>query len=418
MSPSLMPTEDLGKAIEDSYPELARVADAATAPVYLVGGAVRDLLLGRGRADIDLVVVGDAARARRRARGRVDRARAVRDRQGAFSTATGSTSPPRRSESYPEPGALPVVEPAAEIGADLSRRDFTINAMAVPLQGAPDLIDPHGGRADLEVGPDPRPPSGLLRRRPDQGAARRPLRGPLRLRARARDRGADPRDRPRHRLHRPPARRSDANRGRARGPARPRPPRRVGPDRAASRRARAGRRASRRCCPTPPWQGFAPRARLDPRRRARPDGGRRGARRPGARSSLGGRRGDGRPRSDRARRSHGRWAPSGWTGTCSTGAMSALEIDGADLIDGRSARGTGGWARAEGGAAAKARRRRLRPRSRARDRARGGEEGRWSGVTRAASNGWRRTCRAAGSPSRPGSEASATGPTKASTSAT
>ena len=61
MAPPLTPTADLGSAIEDAYPELAPVAAAAAAPVYLVGGAVRDLLLGRGRADIDLVVVGDAA---------------------------------------------------------------------------------------------------------------------------------------------------------------------------------------------------------------------------------------------------------------------------------------------------------------------------------------------------------------------
>jgi hypothetical protein len=45
-----------------------------------------------------------------------------------------------------------VVEPAADIGADLSRRDFTINAMAVPLRGDPELIDPHDGHADLESG--------------------------------------------------------------------------------------------------------------------------------------------------------------------------------------------------------------------------------------------------------------------------
>jgi tRNA nucleotidyltransferase (CCA-adding enzyme) len=42
-----------------------------------------------------------------------------------------------------------VVEPGADLAADLRRRDFTINAMAIPLQGEPRLIDPHNGQADL-----------------------------------------------------------------------------------------------------------------------------------------------------------------------------------------------------------------------------------------------------------------------------
>src|SRR5262249_42677625 len=53
-----------------------------------------------------------------------------------------------RSERYAAPGALPRVLPAS-IAADLGRRDFTINAMAVELGGDMRLHDPHGGRADL-----------------------------------------------------------------------------------------------------------------------------------------------------------------------------------------------------------------------------------------------------------------------------
>ena len=53
--------DELAEALDAAYPELAEVAAAAPDPVYLVGGAVRDLLLGRGRADIDLVVEGDPA---------------------------------------------------------------------------------------------------------------------------------------------------------------------------------------------------------------------------------------------------------------------------------------------------------------------------------------------------------------------
>jgi tRNA nucleotidyltransferase (CCA-adding enzyme) len=58
-----------------------------------------------------------------------------------------------RSESYPRPAALPVVAPA-DIDADLGRRDFTVNALAAVLTGPTfgELLDPFGGRADLESG--------------------------------------------------------------------------------------------------------------------------------------------------------------------------------------------------------------------------------------------------------------------------
>ncbi len=55
-----------------------------------------------------------------------------------------------RRESYAAPGALPEVEPAP-IRTDLARRDFTINAMAIPLRGPAILIDPYDGLADLEA---------------------------------------------------------------------------------------------------------------------------------------------------------------------------------------------------------------------------------------------------------------------------
>jgi tRNA nucleotidyltransferase (CCA-adding enzyme) len=143
--------ESLAEALARVHPELAAAREVATEPVYLVGGAVRDLLLGRGRADIDLVVEGDAAElAARLGDGVVSHER--------FATAKVALDghevdiAAARSEAYPHPGALPVVEPAAGIEADLARRDFTINAMAIPLRGEPRLIDPHGGRADLVAG--------------------------------------------------------------------------------------------------------------------------------------------------------------------------------------------------------------------------------------------------------------------------
>lgn len=150
--PELLPTDDLGESLRGAYPELDAVrAAAGDDPVYLVGGAVRDLLLGRGRADLDLVVVGDAANLA----ANLDADPVEHER---FATAKALLDghevdiATARVETYPHPGALPEVEPAEDLDGDLRRRDFTINAMALPLQGDVELIDPWGGRADLEAG--------------------------------------------------------------------------------------------------------------------------------------------------------------------------------------------------------------------------------------------------------------------------
>lgn len=145
------PSESLTEALSRLHPELAAVWGAATEPVYLVGGAVRDLLLGRDRADIDLVVEGNAASLAERLGAEVvshERFSTAKARLDGHEVDVASA----RAESYSHPGALPAVEPAEHVEADLARRDFTINAMAIPLRGEPRLIDPHGGRADLEAG--------------------------------------------------------------------------------------------------------------------------------------------------------------------------------------------------------------------------------------------------------------------------
>lgn len=124
---------------------------------YLVGGAVRDLLLGRPTLDLDLVVVGDALTLARAAHNLLGGDLTLHE---AFGTATltladGSAIDliTARREHYPTPGALPVVAPGT-LDDDLRRRDFTLNALAVAL--APEnfgaLIDPLGGRADLAAG--------------------------------------------------------------------------------------------------------------------------------------------------------------------------------------------------------------------------------------------------------------------------
>ena len=123
--------------------------------VSLVGGAVRDALIGVTHGvDVDLVVEGDAiALARvigRDLGGRV----VVHDRFGTarleFAHGRHVDMVSCRRESYPQPGALPIVAPGT-LDDDLARRDFTVNAMAYRISGpdAGTLVDPHGGRNDL-----------------------------------------------------------------------------------------------------------------------------------------------------------------------------------------------------------------------------------------------------------------------------
>lgn len=134
---------------------VARVADDAGLSVWAVGGAVRDLLLGRPIHDVDLVVEGDAVAL---AETLVRRHGGEHVRHGAFGTAKWSTGPgapvvdlaSARTETYAGAASLPSVA-SSDIHADLARRDFTINAMALGVSEAVAdvLLDPHGGRADL-----------------------------------------------------------------------------------------------------------------------------------------------------------------------------------------------------------------------------------------------------------------------------
>src|SRR3954452_17640280 len=133
----------------NTLPGLDRVRDAASGtPIYLVGGAVRDLLLGREPINLDIAAEGDAAALGRKLGGEIK----AHER---FATATVHTDgleldlATARTETYPKPGALPEVRPAPLV-EDLARRDFAVNAMAVPLMGDIELIAPPDGRADLE----------------------------------------------------------------------------------------------------------------------------------------------------------------------------------------------------------------------------------------------------------------------------
>jgi tRNA nucleotidyltransferase (CCA-adding enzyme) len=156
--PGAVLTDELAR-LERLQPVFEAVA-AVSEPfegVYLVGGTVRDILLGERSFDVDIAVEGDAiALAQALADAVGGRVRAHRK----FGTAVVIYGDDERvdvvtsrTEFYDAPAALPTVEHAS-IREDLFRRDFTINAMAVSLKGADlgRLVDPFGGRRDLESG--------------------------------------------------------------------------------------------------------------------------------------------------------------------------------------------------------------------------------------------------------------------------
>ncbi len=139
---------DLLKAIRE-------VADEQGIQTFLVGGMVRDLLLGRPNEDVDIVVEGDG----------IAFATALAQRVGGrshphapFLTAVVTLPDDHRvdvasarTEFYRTPAALPEVETSL-IRQDLYRRDFTINSLAVVLGGDRygELVDFFGGRKDLQ----------------------------------------------------------------------------------------------------------------------------------------------------------------------------------------------------------------------------------------------------------------------------
>jgi tRNA nucleotidyltransferase (CCA-adding enzyme) len=138
----------------ERLPELARILDALGGPrgLHAVGGTVRDALLGGSSEDLDLVREGPVEEIAAELAAALD-GRVVL--HGRFGTAVVSYDGKHvdliqaRRESYAEPAALPAVEPGT-IADDLGRRDFTINAMAIPLPDG-DVLDPFGGRADLDA---------------------------------------------------------------------------------------------------------------------------------------------------------------------------------------------------------------------------------------------------------------------------
>ncbi len=152
---------DLNKYLPDiitHYLDIAR--DAALElgyDIYLVGGAVRDILLkDYDIHDIDLAIEGDTAEFADLFRSKIEPVGFIYHEP--FNTATFTISDDLhidiamcRTESYPQKAVLPIVEPA-ELRDDLKRRDFTINAMAISLTEGNKLVDIFSGEKDLKNG--------------------------------------------------------------------------------------------------------------------------------------------------------------------------------------------------------------------------------------------------------------------------
>jgi len=148
------------RAPEPSRALLLRIAEIATGmgrTIFLVGGAVRDLLVGNETIDLDLLVEGEgiplAEAVGRELGGRV--VTHPKFHTGTVELPDGRTVDlaTARTEFYQYPAALPTAEHSS-VREDLYRRDFTINAMAMQLNGDEPgrLLDPFGGSRDLAEG--------------------------------------------------------------------------------------------------------------------------------------------------------------------------------------------------------------------------------------------------------------------------
>lgn len=154
--------EELTPQRRDLIKQVTKTAQQMGMPVYIVGGVVRDLLLDRPMMDFDIVVEGDATRLGKQLAAEYGGNLAVYPQ---FFTARWEPDHDMpddgllldlisaRSEIYEAPGELPVVK-LSDIGSDLRRRDFTINTLAIRLDGETrgEVLDICGGFDDLQKG--------------------------------------------------------------------------------------------------------------------------------------------------------------------------------------------------------------------------------------------------------------------------
>jgi putative nucleotidyltransferase with HDIG domain len=136
---------------------VSQIAQEHQIPCFVIGGFVRDLILGRTCKDFDFVVVGDALSLAEKA------AKVLRVKKVSIFKTFGTAHfkykdldvefVGARKESYSEDSRKPVVS-TGTIQDDQNRRDFTINALALDMsqEHFGNLVDPFGGLSDLEAG--------------------------------------------------------------------------------------------------------------------------------------------------------------------------------------------------------------------------------------------------------------------------
>ena len=153
----------MSPATYDILKDIGKVADKLDYPCYVVGGYVRDLILERDNDDIDVVVVGKGQTIASAFRSYMDNKIINQDVKLSIFENFGTAQVHwgqfevefvgARKESYDRGSRKPIVEEGT-LEDDQLRRDFTINAMAIQLNGEHfgELIDPFGGVKDLKTG--------------------------------------------------------------------------------------------------------------------------------------------------------------------------------------------------------------------------------------------------------------------------
>ena len=158
---------------------LAPVCAFQECKAYIVGGFVRDWLVGRDTSDLDIAVSGDSLAVAQEAAELVDGRYVMLDEENRVGrvVVAGET----------EPWHIDITSYAGDIERDLLRRDFTVNAMGLELaafvSGDVSLLDPSGGEDDLK--------KGLLRQVSDRVFESDPLQADARCQA---FKGTQPRD--------------------------------------------------------------------------------------------------------------------------------------------------------------------------------------------------------------------------------
>jgi poly(A) polymerase len=134
--------------------QLARIFTAAGYRLYLVGGSMRDALLNRPHFDLDFTTDAEPGEIKDVVGGWADGLFTVGEAFGTIGVVKDGRTyeiTTFRSEVYRDDSRKPQVSFSDDLGVDLSRRDFTINAVALQLP-EPEVVDPYGGLADLSAG--------------------------------------------------------------------------------------------------------------------------------------------------------------------------------------------------------------------------------------------------------------------------